>query len=253
MLTELQKKYKFDITLGHYIYLNEADQQPQAEGEQNPDNAQNAAPGANMPNIETPDITAARAALDAKLNKCESDIERSQQVINTISNNLATLKQKLQDSGATDFSKVGIMQKQLISQQIDLENKIFNKAKITRDERIKILQSQSKLIESNVNIPEKYRHLNESNIHMAKIYINSLVGDESWHILHGMVDVKKCFGNSQLLYGKDKKGYFAVCIDQEDFDRMYNALQDMGYTRDVIIDAIMPQIFDRGEFVKKSS
>ena len=39
---------------------------------------------------------------------------------------------------------------------------------------------------------------------------------------------------------KDKKGYFAVCIDQEDFDRMYNALQEIGYTRDIIIDAIMP-------------
>ena len=48
------------------------------------------------------------------------------------------------------------------------------------------------------------------------------------------------YATKSVIYGKDKKGYFAVCIDQEDFDRMYNALQEIGYTRDIIIDAIMP-------------
>ena len=61
----------------------------------------------------------------------------------------------------------------------------------------------------------------------------------------GMVGVKHTFKTSQLFYGKDKDGYFVLCIDQEDFDRMYSALTTAGYTREEILDAIMPQVFDR--------
>ena len=64
-----------------------------------------------------------------------------------------------------------------------------------------------------------------------------------------MADFKRVFGNSNLLYGKDKEGYFVICIDQEDFDRMYNTLEETGYMRDTIIDNIMPQLFDRKEMV----
>jgi hypothetical protein len=98
-------------------------------------------------------------------------------------------------------------------------------------------------------LPEKYRNLNESNIHTAKIYMRDLIGNDDEHIIKGMVDFKRAFGKSNLLYGKDKEGYFVVCIDQEDFDKMYNTLEETGYVRDTIIDNIMPQLFDRKEMV----
>jgi hypothetical protein len=39
-----------------------------------------------------------------------------------------------------------------------------------------------------------------------------------------MVDIRRVFGQTGLLYGKDKQGYFVICVDQEDFDVMYDTL-----------------------------
>lgn len=258
MISTLQEKYKFDMTLGHYVSLYEDDNTQQSNDNQNDNAAKQSGEQPSFPNIDTPEISTMQQNLSRKIEQSDKSIQQANNTINQLQSKLADEKSKVQQaiSNGEDVSikNVSSLMQQLIQQQIDLEKKIFDKAKIQYDNKIQILQAQFKLIESmpGVKMPEKYMHLNESNIHKAKIYINSLVGDDTWHLLHGMVDVKKCFGNSYLLYGKDKKGYFTVCIDQEDFDRMYNALQDIGYSRDVIIDAIMPQIFDRGDFVKKT-
>lgn len=262
MKQAIQEKYKFDLELGHYIYLNEDDNNSNnnndnSGGDNGDQSSQSSSP--TLPNIETPEITQMKQILDDKLNKCEDDIQTASNVLSQLktklSQEIATVQKAINSGQAVTMATLNKLYKQILQQEINLENKKFNKAKAEHDGNLNIYNAQDKLIESvtMMKLPGKYMHLNESNIHMAKIYINSLVGEESWHLLHGMVDVKKCFGNSYLLYGKDKKGYFAVCIDQEDFDRMYNALQDIGYSRDIIIDAIMPQIFDRGDFVKTTN
>jgi hypothetical protein len=98
-------------------------------------------------------------------------------------------------------------------------------------------------------LPEKYKWLNESNIHTAKLYMKGLVGsDES--IIKGMADFKRVFNKANLLYGKDKNDYYVIAIDQEDFDKTFDALQEVGYLRDEIIDHIMPQVLDRKEMIK---
>jgi hypothetical protein len=43
--------------------------------------------------------------------------------------------------------------------------------------------------------------------------MKDLIGNDDHHILKGMVDFKRAFGNSNLLYGKDKDGYFVVAVD----------------------------------------
>jgi len=81
----------------------------------------------------------------------------------------------------------------------------------------KIFQLQAKLVESIQKaydeLPVKYRILNESNIQNAKVYINKIIENDYQERIKGMVDFKKAFANSNLLFGKDKGGYFAVCVD----------------------------------------
>ena len=47
-------------------------------------------------------------------------------------------------------------------------------------------------------LPEKYRNLNESNIHTAKIYMRDLIGNDDNHIIKGMVDFKRAFGRRSV-------------------------------------------------------
>jgi hypothetical protein len=65
-----------------------------------------------------------------------------------------------------------------------------------------------------------------------------------------MADFKRSLYKSELLYGKDKEGYFVICIDNEDFNKLYKAMGLVGYTRDRIIDAILPQVLDRGNMIQ---
>lgn len=273
MNKRIAEKYHFNLDTGHYEYVNEAGPVQQAAPNHSAVAAAQQATAANqqtdqeegavaqaappmLPNIETPAIVQMKNARDMKLKQFDLEIQKLQEQLGIMNAKLSDATEAFQKNAAAGAdvktTSVTTIQKQIILVQIKLQNKIFDRAKVLKDDTINIYNAQSKLLESQIILPGKYKNLNESNIHMAKIYINTLVGDEEWHLLHGMVDVKKTFGNSNLLYGKDKKGYFAVCIDQEDFDRMYNALQEIGYTRDIIIDAIMPQIFDRGDFIKNS-
>ena len=65
-----------------------------------------------------------------------------------------------------------------------------------------------------------------------------------------MVDFKKAFANSNLLFGKDKGGYFAVCVDQEDMNKLTNTLIEVGYNKDDIYSVVLSQMFDRSDLVK---
>ena len=115
------------------------------------------------------------------------------------------------------------------------------------DQKLQILSKLSAANESlRYELPEKYKGLNESNIHTAKIYMGDLVGMENDKaILKGMSDFKRTFRDTNLLYGKDRQGYFLIILDQDDMDVMYNTLDEVGYLRDDIINTVMPQLLDR--------
>ena len=119
-----------------------------------------------------------------------------------------------------------------------------------QDQKLAQLQKLSQTNESYYKIPEKYKWLNESNIHTAKIYMGDLIAPDDQHILKGMADFKRAFKDTDLLYGKDKNGYFVVCVDQEDFNTLYDTLEENSYLRDQIIDTVIPQLFDRHEMIK---
>lgn len=111
------------------------------------------------------------------------------------------------------------------------------------DKRIALLTKLSQIKENYYKVPDKYKNLNESNIHTAKIYMKDLINDNQ--ILKGMVDFKRVFKETNLLYGKDREGYFIVALDSEDFNQATDALEEVGYLRDEILDTIMPQVLDR--------
>ena len=119
------------------------------------------------------------------------------------------------------------------------------------NKRLDLLTTLSKTNERWYSLPDKYSGLNESNINTAKVYVNLLVGnDDNRKILKNMHDFKRVFKNTDLLYGKDHNGYFVVAIDSEDLNKISDTLEEEGYLRDNILDAIMPQILDRSAMIK---
>lgn len=245
-------KYKFDLKSGHYIILNEAED-TQAANQQNANN-NNASAVKPLPALNTEEVVAETNKMQVELKKCDDELAKLNDTKVQLENAIAKATEQF---NAAELDRKDSFRQQVIDGNKKLLNVLLNISKKEKEKADKknqfeenILQLQLKVNESMRRVlPEKYRNLNESNIHTAKIYMRDLIGNDDNHIIKGMVDFKRAFGKSNLLYGKDKEGYFVVCIDQEDFDKMYNTLEETGYVRDTIIDNIMPQLFDRKEMV----
>ena len=245
-------KYKFDLKSGHYIILNEAED-TQVANQQNTNN-NNASAVKPLPALNTEEVVAETNKMQVELKKCDDELAKLNDTKVQLENAIAKATEQF---NAVELERKDSFRQQVIDGNKKLLTVLLNISKKEKEKADKknqfeenILQLQLKVNESMRRVlPEKYRNLNESNIHTAKIYMRDLIGNDDNHIIKGMVDVKRAFGKSNLLYGKDKEGYFVVCIDQEDFDKMYNTLEETGYVRDTIIDNIMPQLFDRKEMV----
>lgn len=245
-------KYKFDLKSGHYIILNEAED-IQAANQQNTNN-NNASAVKPLPALNTEEVVAETNKMQVELKKCDDELAKLNDTKVQLENAIAKATEQF---NAAELDRKDSFRQQVIDGNKKLLTVLLNISKKEKEKADKknqfeenILQLQLKVNESMRRVlPEKYRNLNESNIHTAKIYMRDLIGNDDNHIIKGMVDFKRAFGKSNLLYGKDKEGYFVVCIDQEDFDKMYNTLEETGYVRDTIIDNIMPQLFDRKEMV----
>ena len=245
-------KYKFDLKSGHYIILNEAED-TYAANQQNANN-NNASAVKPLPSLNTEEVVAETNKMQVELKKCDDELAKLNDTKVQLENAIAKATEQF---NAAELDRKDSFRQQVIDGNKKLLTVLLNISKKEKEKADKknqfeenILQLQLKVNESMRRVlPEKYRNLNESNIHTAKIYMRDLIGNDDNHIIKGMVDFKRAFGKSNLLYGKDKEGYFVVCIDQEDFDKMYNTLEETGYVRDTIIDNIMPQLFDRKEMV----
>lgn len=257
MIPKLKKKYTFDIKSGHYIKRINEEGQTGTEQQQNANASQEQQKEESKHpiNIETSEVATLKQQRDNKISQFDNDTQKIKQQLNQLqtkySDTLAAFHKAQATETDFDITPISQIQKQMLQLKIQIENKIFEKAKVTHDANITIFQTQTKLLESfNTQVlPVKYQKLNESNMQAAKVYISVLIQPDEKSPMKGMVDVRKVFGLSGLLYGKDKTGYFVICIDQEDFDKMYQTLLDNGYTRDEIIDAIMPQVFDRRKLI----
>lgn len=252
-------KYVYNKKTGHFIKkLNEDDSNISADTQQQQNNNSNTTSSTtddkdtstNNTSFKSVESDETIQSLNAKIqdneNKFQQDLNTQQKLLDAAK--VAASKKAPTgpyDPVATDADVLNIMKKiNDITKQhaIDIAN--------FQDQKLAQLQKLSQTNESYYKIPEKYKWLNESNIHTAKIYMGDLIAPDDQHILKGMADFKRAFKDTDLLYGKDKNGYFVVCVDQEDFNTLYDTLEENSYLRDQIIDTVIPQLFDRHEMIK---
>ena len=249
-------KYKFDMNIGHYVLLLEGEA-PQTDGsqeqsqnqDQNHEQAQK--PQVQMINLDSKEVIAMRQEKANQLKTLQDDIEKKTNNVVQCQQAVANIQQQ---SDKADQSQLNAAQKTLIQANKELADAKFNMAKKENEYDNKIFQLQAKLVESietaRRELPLKYQALNESNIQNAKVYLNKIFDNDYQERIKGMVDFKKAFANSNLLFGKDKGGYFAVCVDQEDMNKLTNTLIEVGYNKDDIYSVVLSQMFDRSDLVK---
>ena len=249
-------KYKFDMNIGHYVLLLEGEA-PQTDGtqeqpqnqDQNQEQAQK--PQVQMINLDSKEVVAMRQEKANQLKTLQDDIEKKTNNVVQCQQAIANIQQQLDK---VDQSQLNAAQKTLIQANKELADAKFNMAKKANEYDNKIFQLQAKLVESiemaRRELPLKYQRLNESNIQNAKVYLNKIFDNDYQERIKGMVDFKKAFANSNLLFGKDKGGYFAVCVDQEDMNKLTNTLIEVGYNKDDIYSVVLSQMFDRSDLVK---
>lgn len=252
-------KYVYNKKTGHFIKkLNEDDSNVSTDTQQQQNNNSNTTSSTtgnkdtstNNTSFKSVESDETIQSLNVKIqdneNKFQQDLNTQQKLLDAAK--VAASKKVPTgpyDPVATDADVLNIMKKiNDITKQhaIDIAN--------FQDQKLAQLQKLSQTNESYYKIPEKYKWLNESNIHTAKIYMGDLIAPDDDHILKGMADFKRAFKDTDLLYGKDRNGYFLIAVDKEDFDKVYDTLEEVGYLRDEIIDTVMPQLFDRHEMIQ---
>lgn len=252
-------KYVYNKKTGHFIKkLNEDDSNVSTDTQQQQNNNSNTTSSTtddkdtstnniSFKSVESDEtIQSLNAKIQDNENKFQQDLNTQQKLLDAAK--VAASKKTPTgpyDPVATDADVLNIMKKiNDITKQhaIDIAN--------FQDQKLAQLQKLSQTNESYYKIPEKYKWLNESNIHTAKIYMGDLIAPDDQHILKGMADFKRAFKDTDLLYGKDRNGYFLIAVDKEDFDKVYDTLEEVGYLRDEIIDTVMPQLFDRHEMIQ---
>lgn len=204
-----------------------------------------------MINLDSKEVVAMRQEKANQLKILQDDIEKKTNNVVQCQQAIANIQQQ---SDKVDQSQLNAAQKTLIQANKELADAKFNMAKKANEYDNKIFQLQAKLVESietaRRDLPLKYQALNESNIQNAKVYLNKIFDNDYQERIKGMVDFKKAFANSNLLFGKDKGGYFAVCVDQEDMNKLTNTLIEVGYNKDDIYSVVLSQMFDRSDLVK---
>lgn len=252
-------RYVYNKKTGHFIKkLNEDDSNVSTDTQQQQNNNSNTTSSTTNDKDTSTNNTSFKSvesdetiqSLNVKIqdneNKFQQDLNTQQKLLDAAK--VAASKKAPTgpyDPVATDADVLNIMKKiNDITKQhaIDIAN--------FQDQKLAQLQKLSQTNESYYKIPEKYKWLNESNIHTAKIYMGDLIAPDDDHILKGMADFKRAFKDTDLLYGKDKNGYFVICVDQEDFNTLYDTLEENSYLRDQIIDTVIPQLFDRHEMIQ---
>ena len=246
-------KYKYDIKIGHYVLLTEGEQTQvatdgtESQEQQTQDQQQIQT---HVTNLDGPDVLKMRQEKENVLKNMQDTVKRK-------TDNLIQCQQavaNLQNNQEASQDEINNAQKTLVQAMKEVSDAKFDIVKKGNEYDNKIYQLQLSLIESmkaaRNSLPEKYQSLNESNVQNAKIYINKIIENDYQERIKGMVDFKKAFANSNLLYGKDKEGFFAVCLDQEDLNKLTNTLLEVGYNKDDIYSVVLSQMFDRSDLVK---
>lgn len=246
----------FDIKTGHYVNAvfegeQESEQtQNQETQQQNQNDASTVSKGFKSVNTDEQIL-----ALEQQKQNLINDY---QQRLKTQNNNLLATKQNI-SGNMNDYSNFAYDPVEVAADILNIENTIATLQKELADKKATIDQQiiqRKKALAAEVvaeslktgAIPQKYSKyvLNESKLNQAKVYLDDLLFNEEYKpVIENLPDFKKVFSNSELLYGKDKEGYFVVCADHEDYKRLLSICKALGYEKEDIDLVITPQIFDK--------
>lgn len=260
----------YDIQLGHYVPVFEADDVNPENGQ--PDAGQDTAPSGNDENKsveQNPEISRVNAELGAENKKYT---QQKQQIVNMYNANKQAASDALasaRDAASrqdvqTAYDKVQTNRDVLAARKkiLDLDMKYAEdinrieldhakKVNAIENARLQILQKMNN--EKFATLPSKYSFLNESNVGQAKIYMNTLISEDDDSPIRGMVDFKRAFQDTDIVYGKDRNGFYMLCIDRDDFNKIMAALQGAGYMKDELLGTLMPQILNRTAMISAES
>lgn len=258
-----RKRKIFDIKRGHYIILE--DDSTSQDTTQSTENDSKETSTENK-SIETnADIQAINSELadvnkkydEQKASENDSYAKNKQTQTNLLNSAMSAVKDAAGEYDNVQTNKDVLTAKSTLNElelkhtqaickiELDHAQSVYNLEK----KRIDVLRSLTN--ESYIGLPGKYKHLNESNVHNAKIYLDVLVGEDQ--LITSMPDFKNAFKDSELVYGKDKKGYYCLCIDREDFEKLYAVMNQVGYGRDDVFSVVMSQVLDRSQMINTSS
>ena len=241
-----KNKYVFNINTGHFVkILNEDDTNISSDITQS-NNSNNSSTNTTNTNdvkskayisVESNEqIKNLNANIDSETKKYNDEISQLQKNLQQAKENAETNSSATgnYDHIETD-SKVLAIKKNMLDKKYQYDTKIYqlNLQKITQLQNLATLTAQAK--STSERIYTKYKNsINESNIDSYKIYMKGLISN--------MNDMKKVMNESNLLYGKDSKDFFIVCVDNEDISNLYESLYNAGIQLENIRYVVMPQL-----------
>lgn len=245
-------KYVYDIEFGHYVLNEDDNNQTQSNLGSQSGQEQTSAQNTVYKSVQT-DPTIIQ--LTKSLNDKQIQVERELTTLNTQLNTAkqAASKGELKNDSSYDPSEVDSnilsIQNKILTKQNEFN--IFannvNKRILARKKELSTQKQVAEYMSFGMN-REKARILAESKIAKCKVYLDGLVNEEG---IHDRNSLNRCFKDTNLIYGKERKGnrYFVVLIDQEDTEELYQALLDFGYDMEEVQTVIISQLMDRSHMV----
>ena len=232
----------FDINTGHYKVINEGEQPQDVQQDNQENKAENATANTQKQNsFKSAESDEIILNLQRQRQNLVNDYN---QKIKVQKDNLLQVKQQI-SARPDNYTNFVYDPTEVASEILNIENTVNTLEKELADRTAnidaQIIQRKktlaSEIIKESKNIPEKLKKylLNESKLNQAKIYLDDVFfNEDSKQIIETLPDFKKVFVNSDLLYVKDKHGYFVVCADLDDYKQMVSILKALGYEKSVI-------------------
>lgn len=248
-----QEKY-FDIKSGHYKLkpLNEGEQADTVGTQQQTNQPANSEPQRPQQGFKSPDTDSQVMALNqqkqtiindynAKIKIEKDNLLKAKQVVSNSLDKYANYTYNPTDVAEEILNRentINTLTKELADRTATIDSQIIQRKKALAAEIVK----ESK------EVPDKIKnfYLNESKLNQAKIYLDDIFFSEDYDsVIMSMNDFKQAFVNSNLLYGKDKQGYFVVCADLADYNQLVSILRVLGYDKSDVDSVVTPQVFDK--------
>lgn len=246
----------FDINTGHYKVINEGEQPQDVQQTDQENKTEN-----TTANTEKQNSFKSTEADETILNlqkQRQTLVNDYNQRIKVQNDNLLQVKKQISQN-PNNYTNFVYDPTEVANDILSIENAINNLEKELADKTAnidsQIIQRKkalaSEVIAESLNaglIPNKYHKyvLNESKLNQAKVYLDDIIFNENYdQIIYSLTDFKKLFSKSNLLYGKDKQGYFVVCADTEDYKIISSILRAIGYDKQDIETVLLPQVFEK--------